>query len=787
MMTSVRVWQLIAALSLGAVAAGAQTSGSISVIPRPESLVVRSGWFKLTSRTVIWTDRADSAVAVRFARALAPATGFQPRVIVGSSASGSRVVFRRAAKRDTTLGREGYRLDVAPNVVTIVASTAAGAFYATQTLRQLLPPQIFRDAAYDSTDWRAPAVSIVDHPRFQWRGMHLDVSRHFMPKEFVKKYIDLLALHKMNTFHWHLTDDQGWRLEIKKYPLLTAIGAWRDSTIVGHQTRDTSKAVFDKKRHGGFYTQEDVREIVAYAAERFVTIVPEIEMPGHSQATIAAYPALGNLGDTIKPWTMWGVSNYILNPSDTTIHFMQDVLTEVMALFPGPYIHVGGDEAPKSQWKFSTQAQAKLLKVGITPNDDPADPRLRYRAEDELQSWFIKQMDAFLSAHGRRLVGWDEILDGGLAPNAVVMSWRGTAGGIAAARAKHDVVMTPGSHTYFDHYQAKPDSEPLAIGGFLPIDTVYSYEPVPAGLEPEFASHILGAQAQIWTEYIEGPKSVEYMAFPRAAALAEVLWTPRDRRDFRDFSSRLPRHLQRLDALDVNYRRPKEEPWPTGTFSILAYDPATGEWGGAVQSRVFSVGNGVLWAEAGVGVAATQAIVDVSYGAQALELLRTGMDAEKVVKTVWDRDPDPRPQDWSKEGRQFAVVDAKGNVYAYTGPKATTWAGNKSCSAQNTHCTAQGNILAGPAVVDSMVAFFERTPGHLAYRLLAALEGGQLAGGDKRGQESAAMVIVKKNGGVWLHNDTVLRLQVDDSPEPIKELRRLVEKAASLRQIPRAP
>ena len=785
-MTPIRVCQLIAALSLAAGAARAQSDDAISVIPRPDSVVARSGWFKLTPRTVIWTDRGDSAVAARFARAIAPALGFQPRVAVGSSTSGSRIVFRRAAPRDTTFGKEGYKLEVRSNAVTITAAAPAGAFYATQTLRQLLPPQIYRDAAFDSTQWRVPVVSIVDRPRFQWRGMHLDAARHFMPKEFVKKYIDLLALHKMNTFHWHLTDDQGWRLEIKKYPRLTEVGAWRDSTIVGHQVRDTTSAPFDKKRHGGFYTQDDVREIVAYAADRFVTIVPEIEMPGHSQAAIAAYPSLGNLGDTIRPWTMWGVSDYILNPSDTTVRFMQDVLTEVMALFPGPYIHVGGDEAPKAQWKSSPRAQAKIRELGILP-DDPADTRHPYRAEDELQSWFIKQMDAFLSAHGRRLVGWDEILDGGLAPNAVVMSWRGTAGGITAARANHDVVMTPGSHTYFDHYQAKPDSEPLAIGGFLPIDTVYSYEPVPAGLEPEFASHILGAQAQLWSEYLDGPKSVEYMAFPRAAALAEVLWTARARRDFRDFSRRLPRHLQRLDALDVNYRKPKEEPWPVGTFSILAYDPATGELGGAVQSRVFSVGNGVLWAEAGVGVAATQAIVDVSYGAQALELLRTGMDAEKVVKTIWDRDPDPRPQDWSKEGRQFAVVDAKGNVYAYTGPKATTWAGNKSCSAPNTHCTAQGNILASSAVVDSMVAYFERTPGHLAYRLLAALEGGQSAGGDKRGQESAAMLIVKKNGGVWLHNDTVLRLQVDDSPEPIKELRRLVEKAAAVRQIPRAP
>src|SRR4029079_2549943 len=448
------------------------------------------------------------------------------------------------------------------------------------------------------------------------------------------------------------------------------------------------------KRHGGFYTQEDVREIVAYAADRFVTIVPEIEMPGHSQATIAAYPALGNLGDTIKPWTMWGVSNYILNPSDTTVRFMQDVLTEVMALFPAPYIHIGGDEAANPQWKASSRAQAKISEPGIAP-DDPADTRHPYRAEDELQSWFIKQMDAFLTAHGRRLVGWDEILDGGLAPNAVVMSWRGTAGGIAAAGANHDVIMTPGSHTYFDHYQAKPDSEPLAIGGFLPIDNVYSYEPVPAGLEPEFAAHILGAQAQVWTEYIEAPKNVEYMAFPRVAALAEVLWTSRERRDFRDFSSRLPRHLQRLDALDVNYRRPKDELWPIGTFSILAYDPATGELGGAVQSRVFSVGNGVLWAEAGVGVAATQAIVDVSYGAQALELLRSGMAPEAIIKQIRDKATDPLPENWTKQGRQFAVMNLKGEYAAFTGPKATAWAGHKG----GKFCTAQGNILAGAAVV----------------------------------------------------------------------------------------
>jgi hexosaminidase len=779
----------LAALITTASLVSAQTPDSIAIIPRPASLTVGRGSFVLSPRTTIWTDRIDSAVARGLARELTPATGYDLALRVGAARSGQRIVFRHASAADTGLGPEGYRLEVKPNVITVTAAAPAGAFYATQTLRQLLPVQIFRSAHVAGVAWRVPVVTVVDRPRFRWRGMHLDVSRHFMPKEFVKKYIDLLALQKMNRFHWHLTDDQGWRIEIKKYPRLTSVGAWRSRTLVGHERPDTTGNVYDNRPHGGVYTQDDIREIVAYARDRFVTIVPEIEMPGHSQAAIAAYPNLGNFSDSIGVWDQWGVSTRILNPSDTTIHFMEDVLTEVMALFPGSYVHVGGDEAPKTEWKASPRAQARMKALGL------AD-------ENQLQSWFTTQMDAFLSAHGRRLVGWDEILEGGLAPNAIVMSWRGTDGGIAAARAGHDVVMAPGSHTYFDAYQSQNQAaEPLAIGGYLPIDSVYAYEPVPAELEPRFASHILGAQGQVWTEYLEGPKNVEYMAYPRACALAEVLWTPKASRDFADFMRRLGVHEQRLDVLDVNYRRPAaatrsasvgstsstDSPWPTGTFSILGYDPTTGEIGGAVQSRVFSVGNGVLWAEASVGAAATQAIVDVSYGPQALELLRQGKSAEDVVKTIWERDPDPRPQNWSKEGRQFAVIDAKGNVFAYTGPKATSWAGNKACTASGAHCTAQGNILASSAVVDSMVAFYERTPGHLAYRLLAALEGGQLAGGDARGMESAAMLIVKKDGGVWLHNDTVLRLQVDDDPDPIKELRRLVEKAAAVHQIPRAP
>ncbi|MFI5229002.1 MAG: beta-N-acetylhexosaminidase [Gemmatimonadales bacterium] len=543
-----RLMLFVTALAVASSARG-QTTTEPSIIPRPASLVRHAGTFTLTARTAIWADHADSAVAERFARGLAPATGFALRVHFGTAPHGktatslSRIAFTRAPKRDTSLGPEGYRLEVRPGVTSITASAAAGAFYATQTIRQLLPPEIFRSAPIAGVSWTMPALSIVDRPTFAWRGMHLDVARHFMPKEFVKKYIDLLAMHKMNRFHWHLTDDQGWRLEIKKYPLLTQIGAWRDSTIVGHQPHDTTQAVFDHMRHGGFYTQADVREIVAYAAERFVTVVPEIEMPGHSQAAIAAYPALGNFGDRVTPWTMWGVSNYILNPSDTTIRFMEDVLTEVMALFPGPYIHAGGDEAPKDQWKASPRAQARMHELGL-------------RDENALQSWFTRQIAAFLAAHGRRLVGWDEILEGGdLPPGAVVMSWRGVKGGIAAAQAGHDVVMAPGDYTYFDSYQSRNTAaEPLAIGGFLPLDSVYAYKPIPPGLTSAEARHILGAQGQVWTEYMPGPKNVEYMAFPRECALAEVLWTPPGRQDFADFRARLSEHLERLNALDVAYR-----------------------------------------------------------------------------------------------------------------------------------------------------------------------------------------------------------------------------------------
>src|SRR6266550_1528758 len=541
-----RMHTLIALVAL-AVAHPLQDT-ALSVIPRPVHMIRGTGEFALTSGTIIVTDRATRQIGYQLADWLQPATGYRVSV-AGAASTASRVISLRLDPTLSRLGDEGYRLSVTPNRITIRAFRPAGAFYAVETLRQLLPPDNFRQALVPGLTWSVPVVEIEDMPRFQWRGAHLDVSRSFMPKEFVKKYIDLLALHKLNRFHWHLTDDQGWRIEIKKYPRLSSIGAWRRQSLVGVQRgyADTTQWVYDNIPHGGFYTQDDVREVVAYAQARFITVVPEIEMPGHAQAALAAYPWLGNTGQQLEVLTHWGVDQNILNPSDSAIHFMQDVLTEVLALFPSRWIHTGGDEAPKAQWQASPLAQARIGELGL-------------HSENELQSWMTAKMSQWLAARGRSLIGWDEILGGGmegLAPNAVVMSWRGIDGGIAAAQAGHDVVMTPTSNTYFDYYQSQNTAaEPLAIGGFLPLETVYAFEPVPAGFDSVQAAHILGTQGQIWTEYQRNPKNVEYMVFPRLVALAEVAWTPREQKDFADFTRRLSQHLARLGVLDVNYRTP---------------------------------------------------------------------------------------------------------------------------------------------------------------------------------------------------------------------------------------
>jgi hexosaminidase len=391
--------------------------------------------------------------------------------------------------------------------------------------------------------WDLPVVHIEDQPRFGWRGAMLDTCRHFMPKDFVLEFIDLLALHKLNSFHWHLTDDQGWRIEIKKYPRLTQVGAWRKETRLGHEGR--TQHGFDKQPHGGFYTQREIREVVEYARQRHITIVPEIEMPGHAQAAIAAYPELGVKGEPLEVWTRWGVNANIFNPNEKTILFMQDVLSEVIKLFPGTFVHVGGDEAIKDQWKASPEVQARIKELGL-------------KDEHEMQSYFIGRMDKFLTSKGRRLIGWDEILEGGLAPGATVMSWRGVKGGIAAAQAGHDVVMAPTTFTYLDYYQSQEPGELPAIGGFLPLETVYSFEPIPNELTPEQSSHVLGAQAQIWTEYLPTPGHVEYMAFPRLLALSEVTWAAKDRKNYPDFLARLAVHEERLKLLNVNFKPTKK-------------------------------------------------------------------------------------------------------------------------------------------------------------------------------------------------------------------------------------
>lgn len=513
-----------------------------SIIPRPVQIDVQDGNFRLTPDTVIVAGKALAFEGRQLSATLWPATGCALQV-VEKAKGGVPFIELKLDPSLEKLGKEGYRLSVAPGMVSIRAPGSAGIFYGVQSLRQLLPPEIFRAARVANIEWTIPCVRIEDYPRFQWRGATLDSARHFMPKEFVRKFIDLLALHKMNSLQWHLTDDQGWRIEIRKYPRLTEVGAWRKETLVGRLPDDRFAPLeFDGRPHGGFYTQDDVREIVEYARVRHVNVVPEIEMPGHAQAARAAYPELGYSGEPVEVLTRWGVSEYLFSVSEKTIGFLQDVLTEVMELFPSKFIHTGGDETPKTQWKASAEAQARIKELGL-------------KNEEELQAYFTRRMDEFLVSKGRRLIGWDEILEGGLAPNAVVMSWRGEKGGITAAKAGHDVVMAPTDYTYFDYYESKDvDKEPLAIGGYIPLEVVYSYEPVPEEIPPEYAKHVLGAQGQLWTEYMKTPRQVEYMAFPRLTALAEVTWTQRESKGYQEFLERLSTHLKRLGILDVNYR-----------------------------------------------------------------------------------------------------------------------------------------------------------------------------------------------------------------------------------------
>ena len=513
----------------------------VAIIPKPVSVEEEVGSFLLDDRTTIVYGTDDLKVPARYlSRFLKTPTGYS-LAVSGEKVQGN-MIFLRVNDQDT-LKSEGYRLQVFKDSVVIAGVDSSGVFNGIQTLLQLLPPEIFAQHKIDTVIWSVPKVSVVDYPRFGWRGMHLDVSRHFFPKEFIKKYLDLLAMHKMNVFHWHLTDNNGWRLEIKKYPKLTEISAWRVDRENEPWRKRTPPKPGEKATYGGFYTQEDVKEIVKYAAERNIMIIPEIEMPGHTGEVFAAYPELSCSGKKtyVSPGG-WPGEDIFCAGNDSVFVFLENVLDEVFELFPSPYVHIGGDEADKRTWKKCPKCQQRIKDEHL-------------KDEDELQSWFVKKIEKYVVAHGKKLIGWDEILEGGLAPEATVMSWRGEVGGVEAAKQHHDAIMCPTGYCYFDYYQADPQFEPEAIGGLTTLKKVYSYDPIPEGLTKEQEKHILGGQGNVWTEFIPTPEKAEYMAVPRMTALAEVLWTPKEEKNWLDFRKRLVTQFKRFDYMGVNYSK----------------------------------------------------------------------------------------------------------------------------------------------------------------------------------------------------------------------------------------
>ncbi len=529
----------LAAMAFLLPSTAAGQTADFNIIPRPQQVnVSNDAPFTLSAKTVISLG-TNSQNMKRNANMLASyieqATGIRPAV--GKSKNGTAIVL---TIDKTIANAEGYKLDADAKQIRIAGASAAGVFYGIQTLRKSLP-LVNGKASKVSI----PAVHIADAPRFAYRGTHLDVSRHFVTADSVRQFIDMLALHNINRFHWHLTDDQGWRIEIKKYPLLTQIGSKRAQTVIGHNS-----GKYDGKPYSGFYTQKQIRDIVKYAADRYITIVPEIDLPGHMQAALAAYPDMGCTGGPYEVWQKWGVSDNVLCAgNDKTLTFIDNVLKEITQLFPSKYIHVGGDECPKTQWQKCPKCQARIKALNLEAKDG-------HSAEERLQSYIITHASNYLKSLGRNTIGWDEILEGGLAEGATVMSWRGESGGIAAAKQHHDVVMTPNSYLYFDYYQSLDKAnEPLAIGGYLPLETVYSYEPMPKELTADEARHIIGVQANIWTEYMPTFKQMQYMALPRLAALSEVQWSQPALKDYTSFTNRLTEFTHLYDRLGYNYAK----------------------------------------------------------------------------------------------------------------------------------------------------------------------------------------------------------------------------------------
>jgi len=510
-----------------------------AIIPAPVSLVPMNGSFTFSkkSKIILSVINNETKLAADYlALLIKNPTGLSIPVEEGSK-SISRSVFM--SFDSSIVNNEGYVLKITPEIIDIKAKSAVGMFYAVQTIRQLLPVEVENGKIIKGLVLSVPACEIKDEPGFVYRGMHLDVGRHLFPVAYIKRYIDMMALHKMNTFHWHLTEDQGWRIEIKKYPRLTKIGGFRKETLVG--SGNEKPQVFDGKPYGGFYTQEEVKDIVAYAKSKFITIIPEIEMPGHSSAALAAYPEFSCTGGPIEVATKWGVfPDVYCAGKEATFNFLEDILSEVIDLFPGKYIHIGGDECPKDRWEKCQDCQNRIKKEGL-------------KDEKELQSYFTSRIEKFLISKNRKLIGWDEILEGGLAPEATVMSWRGIDGGIEAAKQKHDVIMSPYNDVYLYIYQCEPKGQPLAASGYLPLEKVYSFNPLPDKLNKEEQKYILGLEGCLWSEFVNSPELLEYMVYPRMFAIAETGWTPASGKDFKGFLSRLEIVKKRYDAIGINY------------------------------------------------------------------------------------------------------------------------------------------------------------------------------------------------------------------------------------------
>lgn len=537
------------------------TVANYEVVPMPlEINTTQQASFLLKSGVTVYYPAGNEKMqrnAEFLASYVKAQTGIELQVQAGEGGKGG-IVLQLGLANDNP---EAYQLKVDASQVVISSSSEAGVFYGIQTLRKAV------DVA-EGSNVELPAVEIKDQPRFGYRGMMLDVGRHFFSMDEIKTYIDMMALHNINRFHWHLSEDQGWRIEIKKYPKLTEIGSMRKETVIGHNS-----GKYDGKPYGGFYTQEQAKEIVAYAAERYITVIPEIDLPGHMQAALAAYPELGCTGGPYEVWTQWGVSDNVLCAgNDQTIQFIKDVLAEIVEIFPSEYIHVGGDECPKVKWSTCPKCQARIKALGLKSDN-------KHTKEERLQSYVIHEAEEFLNSKGRKMIGWDETLEGGLAPNATVMSWRGEAGGIEAAKQHHDVVMTPNTYLYFDYYQSKDtETEPMAIGGYLPIERVYSYEPMPKSLSPEEQKYIVGVQANLWTEYIPDFKQVQYMVLPRMAALSESQWCAPEKKNYEAFLQRVSRLVNIYAKNGWNYAthifdvmldlKPNTE---TGTLDAVAH------------------------------------------------------------------------------------------------------------------------------------------------------------------------------------------------------------------------